>query len=732
MNTHRDLRARRGLMAAASAMALLAMSAGAAAAQQAPTPSQDPGTSSTVDDVIVTAQRRSQNLQDVPIAVSAVTAEMAETKGIRQLDDLNVAVPGVNISRTTGAAIPFIRGVGSNTANPGVEPPVAFYIDGIYSGSATANVANFNNVDHIEVLKGPQGTLFGRNTTGGIIQIVTLDPSQTFRARAKIGYANYDTIYGNAYITGGLTDRLAADLSVYYSDQGQGWGTNLFDGSDTGLRSDWGVRTKWKLDLSDATKITFSADYNHTEDTSGDARQVLPGITYGGAYTGITSPADPYDVNLNSAYGSEIVNKGGYLRVDHDFGGVRFLSLTGYRYTNRQTFLDLDSTQLNRSSAAYDPEITKAWSQEFQLLSAADSKVQWIAGLFYYDSTAGFYPLQINNSALGAALYQRITTDIQTKSYAAFAQATFPIFSDATNLTIGARYTKDDKSVDGDIRTALAPLLTGIHQENSWKEPTYRVSLDHKLTEDVMVYGSISTGFKSGIYIATAPQAPAVNPETVTSYEIGIKSQFLDNRARLNIAGFYAEYSDLQLTRFTGTTSVLLNAAQAEVRGMEAEGQFVVNDNLTLNASLALLHSEYTSFPGAVSFVTSPTTGLGTQTVFDASGNTIMRAPEMTSTLGFDYHVTNSVGDEFGLNMNWYHNDGFFFEIDNQYKQDAYDIVSAEGRWLPAAGRWGVRVWAKNLFDELYWGNIQTSSGNPPARLPAAPRTFGISLDVNF
>jgi iron complex outermembrane receptor protein len=685
-----------------------------------------------LQEVVVTAQRREQNLQKVPIAVTAVTGEMAEARGIRTTDDLNLAIPGLNVSRSISTGLLYLRGVGNNSTNPGQEPNVGFYVDGVYYATVVSDLSSFsNNVDHVEVLKGPQGTLFGRNTTGGLLQVVTRDPKHQFGGNVSVDYASYNTRSANAYLTGGLSDNLAADLSINYSDQGQGWGRDIFRNVDVNFRDDLNLRSKWVYEPSAKWKVTAAADYNRIKSDLGSTRQMLAGLPRTPPTLGsIVVDGNIYDSQTNSPVNDRIEGGGVSLRVEHESEGLRYVNIAAARRMNRLTLLDLDTTPANRSSASYDEQVAKTFSEEFQVLSAADSAVQWIAGLYYFHADDGVHPLTIYNAALGRALYQQIDVSLRTDSYSGFAQATFPLFDDRTNLTLGARYTLDQKPITATVRTALATLAT-VDTEKSFRQPTFRVALDRRLTDDILAYVSVNTGFKSGLYNATAPTQPPVNPEKIIAYETGLKSELFDRRMRLNIAGFYYNYSDLQLTRFTGTSTQLQNAADAKVYGLEVETEARIADGLTLLAGASVLKSEYKKFQGAVSFVTNPVTGLGSLAILDVSGNDLQRTPPFTLNAAVDYRRPLARG-EVGFNVGYYFNDGYYFEPDNQLKQPRYSIVNAELSWWAPGDRYRLKLWARNLLDEKYFNQMQTANGQPPVGAPGAPRTYGMALTVNF
>jgi iron complex outermembrane receptor protein len=693
-------------------------------------PAAPPSSNGGLEEIVVTAQRRSENVQTVPIAVTVLTADALESKRVETTDDLNLLVPGLNVSRATSTGVTYIRGVGTNTVNPGVEPPIAFYTDGVYAAGAYSDIASFSNLDHIEVLKGPQGTLFGRNSMGGLINIITKDPSEEFSGHITGGYGNYDTGEGNLYLTGPVAQGLAADISLYGIDQGDGWGTNLTTGRQVNYRDEAAARTKWQYKPSDNTTFTFAADYSRTVSDWGNIAQPLPGLPTPPASFPAVFRGTIYDATSTIPSKDTIINYGAYFRINHDLGAVRIADTTAYRQTRVVTLIDDGESQVPTTAGFFDPDITQTFSQELQILSPESSDIQWIAGLYYFNSNAGNKPLTISGPGEGAKQYERIYESINTNSYSGFAQMTIPIFTPQTKLTLGIRYTEDLKSIVGSVDTALASLGS-VAGDKSWGDLTYRAALQRQLTPNVLAYVSTSTGFKSGTYNASNPLQPPVNPETLTDYEAGLKTELADHRIRLNLSGFYYDYKNLQLSQSVGSEVILSNAARAEIYGGEIEGEADVVHNFSITYGVSLLHSEYTSFKNAVSFVTSPTTGLGVATTVNETGNELQRTPTQTYDLGFDYSLPTSVG-EFGLDGTYAYNGGLYFDPDNQYRQGGYGLVNGELRWRPNDRRYQVRAWIKNALNKQYYDLIRTGPGIPPDGYPGPPRTFGVSFELKF
>ncbi|MFA5632005.1 MAG: TonB-dependent receptor [Porticoccaceae bacterium] len=689
-----------------------------------------------LEEIVVTAQRRSESLQDVPISVSAFTGDALEKTRIVGTGNLAAISPGVVITTQQRSAQIFIRGIGSQSTNPGDEGNVAMYIDGVYLPSAYGNIFSFNNIDRVEVLKGPQGTLFGRNATGGLVHVITRDPSDVAQLKASINYGSYDTREIAVYGTAG-TDTIAADLSVYHVHQGEGWGKSFVTGDEVNFRRETALRSKVLWTPTDVDRLTFSVDHGDNNSTIGLIRPPAPGAIMSG---GFTNPGDVYDSIQNlvvSPSDVDIENQGVSLKYERELGDITFSVLSAYRITESLYPIDAD----NGPAFLFhfnSREKTRSFQNEF-LLHGSHDRLDWTAGAFLYNAKTEFDIVQLTGMLPLPVLQTDNRRRQETDSYAVFAQGTYKL-TDRTGLTVGLRYTEDERDLTArDValpgHVSLPPGGVVLAREDSieFEEVTWRLALDHQLTDDMLVYLSYNRGFKSGVFNLTAPGQDAVKPEILDAYEIGLKSELFDNRLRLNVAGFYYDYKDIQLTRNQAGVTFQFNAAEAEVYGLDVEALFVPDvkvGNLELKAGVTVLDTEYTHFPDAPFTVPNPAGG-NTTTSGDATGHKLVRAPDVTFNIGLDYSIPVAEGT-LGWNINYYYNDGYFFESDNRLSQPSYDVVNAVVSYSFGPGeRYTLRAFAENLTDEEYYQHgSQGAFGDVVT--PQPPRTLGIGFDFNL
>jgi iron complex outermembrane recepter protein len=669
-----------------------------------------------LEEITVTAQKRTERLQDVPISDSAIGAAEAATRGITDTTDLQMAVPGLVIDHTANEGNIFIRGVGTNLFGPNSEQTVAVYVDNVYMPSPEANLFSFNNIDRVEVLKGPQGTLFGRNTTGGVVQIITRDPSTTFGGDVSVGYANYNTVSSQGYVTGGVLPDLAADLAVMYDNQGTGWGHNFTTDRENGIeaKDNYALRSKWKFTPYDTTTIRLILDYSR-QYTKFDY-QLVPGVysavdpkyTYPGPYNALGGLND-YELERE---------KGASLQLEQDATVVRIVNILSYRHTEVGYVLDQDDTPVVAADLDL-PSIAHDWTEELQIHNAESSPIKWMLGGFYYNAYAAYTPVNINDGVVIISDYQK------THSTAGFGQATIPLIAD-TNLTVGARYTTEDQSFSGTTFLAGADLGT-FPASQTFSKTTWRAAFDHHFTSDLMAYVSADRGFKSGGYnMITVAGTDAFKPEVLDAYELGLKSEFLDHRVRLNAATFLYNYSDIQIeVPITGGTTTV-NGPRARVKGIEGEVEAKPIEPLTLAGGVTVLDGKYTDYPDALAIGAE-----GGSSVVDATGHYMVGAPKFTGNASATYRLIFPTG-KLDPNVSARYNDGYFFYADNRLAQPSYWILNASLTWYPPDERWSVQAWGKNLNNAVYYEGRSEQGGLGDAQRQAPPRTYGVNFRVKF
>lgn len=721
----------------------LALGASAAYAQTAEETADDSPQRGGLAEIIVTAQKRSENLQEVPIAITAVTADSLATAGVSNIESLSASVPGMTITRQSAATMIYLRGIGTTGGQSGQEGAVATFVDGVYQPSMSGSTFSFNNIERIEVLKGPQGTLYGRNATGGAVNVITRDPSYDATAKFDIGYGNRNTVEASAYVSGGLSDTVAIDIAGLYNNVIDGFGRNTITGGKVNTRRDWGVRSKLLFEPSEQTKIILAGDYSQNSGSYGvsfnpvvGTMQTLLGpvtADYGNRYN-VRSDVDP---SLNTE------NWGFSGRIQQAIGGLTLTSITSYRKLDQFQNLDLDAGPLPLAEANLQ-ETNSVFTQELQLANGKSSSLQWIVGLFYLNGKAGYDPFDLRGQAFGfdptlAALGadgQYINDEQKTKSYAIFGQATYAL-SDRVNITAGARYTIDERKLDYDFfftapaaPGGLIPVASGIKKE-TFKEPTWRLALDYKVTDDVLLYGSYSRGFKSGVYNLTSPLDAVVKPEKLDAFEIGLKNELFDRTLRLNLAGFYYKYSNIQLTIIRGGAQTLINAAKAEVKGAEAEIQWAPTEGLVLNGGLQYIDGEYTDFPLTPVTTLNPVFPFGVITTPTATkGLPLIRTPKFSANLTADYTLDVGGGDELGFNVAYQYSGSYAFEPDGRLRQKAYSLVNGSVRYkLDDAVT--LRLWGRNIFDKKYYSQV-TSTFLGDLQNVAFGRQYGFSIGYEF
>ena len=709
-----------------------------------------------LEEIVVTAQKRAESQQDVPIAITTITGESLAATGVNDTDDLGLATPGLQMNQGGVGNIPFIRGIGSQDATPGQDNSVSTYVDGVLQSSVTGSALVFNDIERIEVLKGPQGTLFGRNTTGGVINIVTKDPSEDTRLDANVSYGNYETITAGAYGTTGIADNLAADLSVYYSDQGEGYGKNLTNGKDVNRHEDdIELRSKWKWTGEDSA-VTFIAGYSEYSDDMGYARGVPKGSV---DLAGNTTPSDKWDIRNDTAAYADFKNYSGSIRIDKSLPVMDVVSITAWMRNELDSFTDNDFSNLYFNNAEVD-FYERTATQEFQFLSNdPDSKFKWIGGLFFFDQTAwGRYTiigesLQFIPPPGGPLNTLQLNGKIESNSIAGFGELTYS-FTDQTRVTAGLRWTRDTREFDGNNKVMIGGVAdpdegffddpNGIFvkvvspkaKKKHWTEPTYRFVLDHKFTDDVMVYGSYNRGFRSGNYITAfsvgaEPQEP-FDPEFVDAYEVGMKSDLMGGNVRLNTSFYYYDVKDLQFQILQNVATITQNAAKAKIKGAELDLTWAATDEFIFMLGASYVDGEYKNFDNAVSQTPLATGGNAYPPIaIDASGNQIGGTPEWALT-GAIMFSKEAASGKYGASLRASYNDGYPWEPDQRLQQDSYTILNASVEWRAPSDKWGLRLTGRNLLDEFYSVTTRSADTTGDFWAPGRPRTYYITLDYKF
>ncbi|RYI18341.1 MAG: TonB-dependent receptor, partial [Acetobacteraceae bacterium] len=460
------------------------------------------------DEIVVTAQRRPERPEDVPISLTVMSGDQLELMQATETAALEKVVPGLVMTRTSVFTQPFLRGVGKRS-NLGVENSVATYVDGVYLASSIGTLLDLRGIDRIEVLNGPQGTLFGRNATGGVIQIVTRDPSPETSGEVMLNAGSYEYLRGDMYLTGG-NDRIAANLAMSLSTNG-GYGKNVFTGkSDEGeIKHSFVARSKWVWRPDGALKLTLAADYQDIDQDF--PLQPVPGFP---PPIGQPRVRSYYDGDHDTPNRFRFRYGGISLKADGEIGDLTFMSLTAWRGMRARWSLDLDAGPQPLSLVRPHAE-QKQFSQEFQLQSSKASPVIWVAGLYYIHIREQYDPTVTLTSGpyaafLGGRTRQTLFSSGNVSSYAAYGQGTLPVGS-STRLTLGLRYTLEDRSIRANAERLFntqpsvrpipnVPLLTQppLRQRASFDELTWRASLDRHFSSELMGYLSASRGFQSG------------------------------------------------------------------------------------------------------------------------------------------------------------------------------------------------------------------------------------------
>jgi len=728
---------------------------------------KDPGAAPEqvgISELIVTAQRREERLQDVPIAVTAVTPAALATAGVSSSLDLPRVAPGLTTAPTVANAIfvPYLRGVGANSPATGNDSSISVYIDGVYQSDKLANIFDFADIERIEVLKGPQGTLFGRNATGGAINIVTLQPKETLSGSAEVSYQRFNRFTAKGYLTGPISDTLSASIGYQHIGGGD-YLTNT--GKDTpgkfgGTKSD-SVDGKLRF-ASDRFEVTASLMYvKRSTDDLGSNLYPVPGTRPVGVLAGGRAEFDLYKYSGSP----NLVATRTYratLNARYSFGGVDLVSLTGYVNSRDHNKLDFDGTDLDLQ---YFDEIqgTKDFSQEFQLLSTGEGPLQWVVGGYYSRNRAFIEPLDVSsgvpyntadaaNGTIGSSAnfppggsVTSIVARGPTRSLAAYGQATYA-FSDSTKLTAGLRYTSEHREFTFAVRAVgqlapgfFLPTLTTLltddgERSKTFNKLTWRLALDHQLAPDVMTYVSWNRGFKSGTFNLNdfTPNQAVVNPEQLDAYEVGLKSQFFDHRLQFNAAAFYYDYKNIQVDIITGnpqSPTTLQNAASERLYGLDLDVIAQPTSNLQLRANVALLNAKYKDYQNANAFI-QDANGNGVAIKVDASGDRGLFAPKWTFSLGADYTAYLGDGGKLLFSTSYYRTATFKTGIGPFDVVKEYDSLGASVTFTPESDHFYVRVYGNNLTNQKVISNqlLQLKY----TRNEIQPITYGLAIGARF
>ncbi len=690
---------------------------------------------SQLEEIIVTARRHDENLQDVPISITAVPAEDLKIFHLGNSTELQNYVPNLTINGAFGSTNPqiFIRGVGNNDYNDNAGATVGVYLDGVFLNAPAGKLMQMFDMESVQVLRGPQGTLFGKNNTAGAILFSSVKPGNTMNGYASTTIGNFGQRDAEAALTLPLSDQFSSRISINTRNS-SGWG-ETHDAEDRfvekiGKIDEIAGRAQLRWQPSEATDILLNL--NHSE--ANDDR--LPGRALGAAPDGSDdagwiNPSNNIRVNYSNYKEVEIAQTtGAFLNATQDLGAVTLTSISGLWDSQRFVTLDVDKSPIPSLRLSRNPKAHQ-YSEELRLASNSKSWFRWVAGALYFKETMNV----LNRWDFGPAVNpldenipQTYSNDTVTK--ALFAESIIDLNS-MFSLTVGGRYSIDDKNFEMDF-----PAFAIVDQTRSRSDKNFsgRVILDQKLTENIALYGSVGNGFQGGGYnggaFAVGDIGNGYAPEKLVAYELGWKTELLDRRLQFNGATFYYQYRDIQVFSLAATSSggisqTIANASKGRLFGMDAEVKALVTDRLKVGAGLGLLNSKYLD----------PTLGLfGYKGQFYSGyGNSFISAPKVDLNLSSDYSVPLN-GWEIKLHGDYDFRTKRDFDITArpQVSGGAYGLLNARAAIGPRDGNWDIAFWGKNILNRAYVSFVADLSGSAGfyETYYGAPRQYGLQINV--
>lgn len=676
-----------------------------------------------IKEIIVTAQKVTSNLMDTPAALSAFDSEQLESAVIRDINDISMLEPNLIISQELVSKV-FLRGVGTENLTSGGDPGVALHVDGAYIARTSAANFDLYDVERVEVLKGPQGTLYGRNATGGAINIISRAPTNDFGGNARIEFGNYDHIrVGGTLNLPFVSDKLLGRISAIRSTR-DGYTKNLTTGTPLDDQDLDAARLRLRYLPTGTLTIDLTADYSESDNRQAPFKimEDSPSIFELPPFSGY-DPADRRDVAHDV---EDIMNqrqKGGTVEINWELDAATLTSVTAYRDTHFYSLFDGDSTDGNYQNFDDHSDFTQ-YSQELRLASSGPGTLRWVAGMYYFNDR-GTSHVFIEVPGFGFNIDHQ--AHLKTEAYAVFGQATYSI-TDKLRLTAGLRYSDEERHArqTSDFGDGNPAAYQDLRRDDSAWTPKY--GIEYSLDDGTLLYANLTKGFKSGGFVFNGFQ-PAYSPETVWVWDAGMKTELFDGRMQARVAAFYYDYSNMQVSVFENFVGTIKNAADATIYGTEIEIAARPMERLDINLALSLLHTEYDEF------VTQDPTQPSLPSI-DMAGNHLPRSPDFSATVGIQYTQPLPVIGSLVYKIDYRHQDKSYFSPFNRdrSRQESLDLVDARISLISADGSWEVAAYGKNLSNKLYYTTILESAveiGRPFGIL-ASPRTYGIQAAYHF
>lgn len=745
-----NLRVQRDGAGAISIHPVTARSAEPAAPTTAVTGPQTP----RLENVVVTAERREDSAQKVPVPISVLSGQtLADTHATNSATQITRFIPNTS-SATIDNQRPrwWIRGIGTGDQRANTVSPVGIYFDDVYLNNVDATSFPLFDLSRVEVLKGPQGTLWGKNTTAGAINFISQKPD----FQDNPGYLTLDGgSQNNRTVEGAggavlVPDKIAGRVSFRHNER-DGLADDQTLGGRSGDTEDDALRVQLAVNFSDTLDGNFNLHYrkfhSNGNGTDGSTGGVLARGANGTNAFGFTPRLSRTNVDYNAEGHDELEHKGASGTLNWQLGDLTLTSITAFEDVTRTIYGDSDYTPLELSRGYRDLS-SRQWSQELRLASPKDQRVSWVTGLHYFHEDLNYNESRAANDATSVTPYFNSTqTDQTDTSYAIFGSTTFQV-TEPFSVTTGLRWTTETKDIDlnevgatgtaqfsnpekwwsrGSVSSPLAVIATQ-NEKKTWNDFTWDVTPEYQISENARVYLRYARGFRSGGFNTGATSqatVATVSPEYLSAYELGFKSEWLDHRLNLNGSVFYYDYKDIQLNSVVGTSagsvSTLTNGGKGKVRGAELEVEALPIEGLHLQAGIGLLHTEFTDYQSGTS---------------DYSGNRFVRAPSVSATFGVEYRYPLSVGGYLIPQTDWSYRSRQYYFANNQTDpvlgEGAYTLGNASLAWESQDEKLRISLYSQNVTDRKYVNHSLPTNNGGNAIFFGDPRTFGLSVTTRW